>query len=81
MDFLIREIDHNDVHFVSILTDNAIEINSYLFDVQFRAQFKQYKNVHILQLSLALRAIYRDKKKTLPSACCVLPLLQVESLT
>ena len=46
MDFLkirIIEIDHNHVHFVCILVDNEIEITSYLFDVQFRAKFKQYK--------------------------------------
>ena len=38
-------IDHNDVHFVCILADDEVEITSYLFDVQFRAKFKQYKKL------------------------------------
>jgi hypothetical protein len=32
-----------DVHFACILAGDEIEITIYLFDVQFRAKFKQYK--------------------------------------
>jgi hypothetical protein len=55
-------IDHNDVHFVCILTDDEVEITSYLFDVRFALNSNSTKNLHSLQQLLALRAIYREKK-------------------
>ena len=52
-------IDHNDVHFVCILADDEVEITSYLFDVQFRVKFKQYKK--------------RAYSATIISAACNIP--------
>jgi hypothetical protein len=84
VDFLkirISEIGHNDVHFVCILADNEIEITSYLFDVRFRAKFKQYKKRAYSATVISATCNISQQRKTLPSAYCVLPLLQVESLT
>jgi hypothetical protein len=45
MKIRMNVIDHSDVHFVCILADDEVEITSYLFDVQFRVKFKQYKKL------------------------------------
>ena len=74
-------IDHNDVHFVCILADDEVEITSYLFDVQFRVKFKQYKKRAYSATVISAACNIPRQKKSIPSAYCVLPLLQVESLT
>jgi hypothetical protein len=69
-----------DVHLTCILADDEIEITIYLFDLQFRAKFKQYKKpAYSVTVIIATCNIPQQK---IPSAYFVVPpLLHVDSLT
>jgi hypothetical protein len=49
------------VCFIICLAGDEIEITIYLFDVQFRAKFKQYKNRPYSVTVIITTAIYRNK--------------------